>query len=77
MTKEIILPFWAQTSEGHGDSLTELVLGILTDHQVEFTPTCEDSPCLPSPNETLRAGITALVALVAALEARVDALENP
>lgn len=77
MTKEIFLPKWAQTGEKYGDSLTELVLSILTDHQVEFTPTCADSPCLPSPNETLRQGITTLLALVQALDARVDALENP
>lgn len=77
MTKEIFLPKWAQTGEKHGDSLTQHVLGILTDHQVEFTPTCEDSDCLPSPTATLRQGITTLLALIEALELRVDALENP
>ena len=83
--EKLVIQPWATTvSPELGFDVDEYLIRFLNQRQVEFVPTCNDSPCVTGPDQTLRAGITAMMALITAQQVqiddlldRVDALENP
>ena len=84
MIGEIFIHNFTKTGEKFGISLRAWLQEELTRVGVEFVPACGDSPCLDTPNQTLRQGITLLSGLIAAqqvviddLTARIEVLENP
>lgn len=80
---DLFLHTWAQTSkEGGGTSLRAFVIKTIRDGGLTFVGTCpEDNLCLPSGPTLTTAQINeafeTLLATIAALEDRIEALENP